>query len=189
MYAEEGRKRDYWDTNVWVAYMRRGKDPHYDACRYLFDDLHDGKRTVAVSALVVGEVIQVTRREAARAAGKEYSSNVARLRAAQDMANEAVGTIFQQMGRLYDTGRIVIGRPSKYAGQHPGIALNMLIRYRGHFDPHGKMGTIYRGLGMFDMMHALTAHDYGVRDFCTTDRQFSALAGDPRFATMNFVIL
>ena len=56
--------------------MRKGKDPHYDACRQLFDDLHDRKRTVVVSALVVGEVIQVTRREAARATGKEYTSKL-----------------------------------------------------------------------------------------------------------------
>lgn len=169
--------------------MRKDKDQHYDACRHLFDDLHGRKRTVVVSALVVGEVIQVTRREAARTTGKEYASNVVRLRAAQNTADEAVGTIFQQMGRLYDTGRIALGRPSKSAGQHPGIALNMLIRHRGHFEPHGKMGTIHRNLGMFDMIHALTAHGYGVRDFCTTDRQFSALADDPRFSPMNFVIL
>ena len=169
--------------------MRKGKDPHYNACRQLFDDLHGRKRTVAVSALVVGEVIQVTRREAAREAGKEYVSNAARLRAARNTANEGVDAIFQHMWRLYDTGRIALGRPSKSAGQHPGIALNMLIRHRGHFEPHGKMGTIHRNLGMFDIMHALTAHGYGVRDFCTTDRQFSALAGDPRFPTMNFVIL
>ena len=133
--------------------------------------------------------LQVTRREAARATGKEYASDVARLRVARNTANEGVDTIFQRMWKLYDTGRIALGRPSKTAEQHTGIALSMLIKNRGHFEPHGKMGTIYRGLGMFDIMHALTAHDYGVKDFCTADRQFSALAGDPRFPTMNFVIL
>lgn len=78
--------------------MRKDKDPHYDACHHLFDDLHGGKRTVAVSALVVGEVIPVTRREAARAAGKVHASNVAHLPTAREMADEAVGTFFQQTG-------------------------------------------------------------------------------------------
>lgn len=41
---------------------------------------------------------------------------------------------------------------------------------------------------MRDMVHALTAHDHEVRDFCTNDQQFNVLACDPRFATMNFMI-
>ena len=172
-----------------MAYSLGSKDPHYDACRYLFDDLHDGKRTVAVPALVVGEVIRVTSREAARAAGKEHGGSAPNLQAARDMADEAVDTFFQRLGNLSDAGRIVIRRPSKNAGRYASLALRMLIRHRGSFEQHGKMGIIYRHLGMLDMMHALAARDYNVRDFCTRDRQFDALAGDPRFNAINFVIL
>ena len=189
MYAEERRGRDYWDSNVWVAYLRKGEDPHYDACRQLFDDLHDGKRTVVVSALVVGEVLQVSRREAARSAAKEYGGDTPNLQVARDMADEAADTLFQQLGRLSDTGRIVVRRPSKNAGRYASLALRMLIRHKGRFDQHGKMGIIYRNLGMLDMMHALAARDYRVKNFCTRDRQFGALASDPRFDGINFVIL
>ena len=42
---------------MWVAYSLGVGDFHYDACRRLFDDPYDGKRTVGVSApVVVGEV-------------------------------------------------------------------------------------------------------------------------------------
>ena len=105
------------------------------------------------------------------------------------MADAAVDTFFQQLGRMSDTGRIAIRRPSKKAGRYASLALRMLIRHRGSFERHGKMGVIYRNLGMFDMMHALAARDYRVRDFCTRDRQFGALAGDPRFDGIDFVIL
>lgn len=189
MCAEEHRDRDYWDSNVWVAYLRRGEDPHYVACRHLFDDMHDRKRTVVVSALVVGEVLQVSRREAARSAAKECGGNAPNLQAARDKADEATDTLFQQLGRLSDTGRIIVRRPSKNAGRYASLALRMLIRHKGSFERHGKMGIIYRNLGILDMMHALAARDYRVRNFCTRDRQFGALAGDPRFDGINFVIL
>ena len=65
----------------------------------------------------------------------------------------------------------------------------MLIRHKGRFERHCKRGIIYRNLGMFDMMHALTALDHGAKDFCTRDRQFRTLAGDPMFDPINFVIL
>ena len=188
MYAEE-ECSDYWDSNVWAAYSFGDEDPHYDACRQLFDDLHDGKRIVAVSALVVGEVIQVTRREAARDVAGKRGGNAPDLQTAREMADEATGVFLHRLGILSGEGRVSILHPSDNAGYYPDLALRMLIRHRGRFEPHGKMGIIYRNLGMFDMMHALAARDYGVRDFCTRDRQFSALAGDPRFNALNFVIL
>ena len=63
------------------------------------------------------------------------------------------------------------------------------IRHEGRFGPHGRTGLIYKALGMLDMMHAFVARDYGVKNFCARDRQFSSLAGDPEFDAINFVIL
>ena len=138
---------------------------------------------------MAGEVVQVTRREVAREVVKEYGGNVPNLQLVQNAADESVARLFQQLGRLSDTGRIVISRLSKNAGRYASVALRMLIRHKGRFELHGKMGIIYKNLGMFGIMHALAARDYGVRDFCTRDRQFRALAGDPDFASLNFVIL
>ena len=56
--ADAGRSNDYWDSNVWAAYSLEGDGPHYDACRPLFDDLRDEKRTVDGSGLVIGEVVK-----------------------------------------------------------------------------------------------------------------------------------
>lgn len=144
---------------------------------------------VVVSALVVGEVVQVIRREAARDVAGEHRGNAPDLQAARETADEAVSVFLRRLGTLFGTGRVSVLRPSNNAGQYPGLALRMLIRHRGRFEQHGKMGIIHRNLGMLDMMHALAARDYGARDFCTRDRQFSALAGDPRFDGLNFVIL
>ena len=182
------RTRDYWDANVWAAYALKDADPHYAACRHLFDDLHDGKRVVVVPALVVGEVIQVIRREAVRDVVTVCDGGVPSPQAAQDLADEAVRGFFHNLAGLASTGRVIIGRPSQYAGQYAGMSLRMMIRHMGSFEPHGKMGLIHRGLGMFDMMHALAARDYGVQNFCTRDRQFRSLAGDPEFAAINFVV-
>ena len=105
------------------------------------------------------------------------------------MADNAVGVFLRRLGILNAAGRVSVLHPSHNARRYPGLALRMLIRHRGRFEQHGKMGIIHRGLGMFDMMHALTARDHGANDFCTRDRQFGALAGDPMFNPLNFVIL
>ena len=108
--------------------------------------------------------------------------------AALDSANEAVRGFFHNLAGLASTGSVKIGRPSQYAGQYAGRSLHMMIRHMGTFEPHGKMGLIYKGLGMFDMMHALAARDHRVENFCTRDRQFRSLADDPEFAAINFVV-
>ena len=169
---------------MWAAYALKDADPHYAACRPLFDDLRVGKRSVVVPALVAGEVVQVLRREAARVGDGEVPSP----QAAYGSAGEAVRGFFHNLAGLAGTGRVIIGRPSQYAGQYAGQSLRMMIRHMGTFEPHGKMGLIYRGLGMFDMMHALAARDYRVQNFCTRDRQFRSLAGDPEFAAVNFFV-
>ena len=173
---------------MWAAYLLKGGDPHYGACRPLFDDLRDGKRRVYMSSLVAGEVVQVARREAVRMAARGRSDDAARAQTAQAVADVAVGTFFKELAYLYDAGCIAIRRPPPIARRYAALALKTLIRYKGHVEPHGKMGLIYRGLGMLDMMHALTARDYGVDNFCTRDRQFAALAGDPEFRSINFVV-
>ena len=165
------------------------KDPHYDACRPLFDDMHDGKRTVDVSDFVIGEVIQVTRRETARDVARVRGGNAPDLQAAWGVAEDAVAAFLRRLGLLSGMGKVRIRNPSNNAGRYASLAVRMLIRHGGRFEPHGKMGIIYKNLGMFDMMHALAARDYRVKNFCTRDRQFRALAGDPDFASLNFVIL
>ena len=169
--------------------MLKNRDPNYGACRPLFDDMHDGKRIVDVSPLVIGEVVQVIRREAARDVAKEFRGHAPSPEAARYSAGNAVGDFFHQMAGLSDAGRIVTRHPSDNAGHQPVLSMRMVIRHEGNFEPHGKMGLIYRALGILDMMHALVARDYGVQNFCTRDRQFSSLAGDPEFDAINFVIL
>ena len=173
---------------MWAAYVLKGADPHYGACRPLFDDLRDGERRVYMSSLVAGEVVQVVRREAVRMAARGRNGDAARAQAAQAVADVAVGSFFKELAHLYDAGCVLIRRPPPNARRHAALALKTLIRHKGHVEPHGKMGLIYRGLGMLDMMHALTARGYGAENFCTRDRQFAALAGDPGFKAVNFVV-
>ena len=173
---------------MWAAYVLKGVDPHYGACRPLFDDLRDGKRRVYMSSLVAGEVVQVVRREAVRMAARGRNGDAARAQAAMASAGKIVGGFFKELAYLYDAGCVLIRRPPPNARRYAALALKTLIRYRGHVEPHGKMGLIYRGLSMIDMMHALTARDCGVDNFCTRDRQFAALAGDPEFRSVNFVV-
>ena len=141
-----------------------------------------------MSALVAGEVIQVIRREAARDVAKAHDGDVPIQQAALDSANEAVSGFFHSLAGLSSTGSVIIGRPSQYAGQYAGLSLRMMARHAGRFEPHGKMGIIYRGLGILDIMHAFAARDYGVQNFCTRDRQFRSLSDDPEFDTINFVV-
>ncbi len=172
---------------MWAAYVLKGVDPHYGACRPLFDDLRDEKR-VYMSSLVAGEVVQVARREAARMAARGKGGGAPSPRAASASADGIAGGFLGDLAHLYYTGSIAIRRPPPNARRYAALALKTLIRHKGRFEPHGKMGLIYRGLGMLDMMHALTARDYGVENFCTRDRQFAALAGDPEFRSVNFVV-
>ena len=183
-----GPSRDYWDSNVWAAYLLKGGDSHYGACRPLFDDMRDGTRRVYMSSLVAGEVVQVVRRETARAAARGKGGGRPSPQAAMASADEIVDGFLSELAHLHDSGRVLIQPPPPNARRYAALALKMLIKYKGRVEPHGKMGLIYRGLSMIDMMHALTARDCGVDNFCTRDRQFAALAGDPRFEAVNFVV-
>ena len=87
------------------------RDPHYDACLGLFDDLLDRKRTVAVPALVVGEVIQVIRRETARDVAGERGTHAPDLQMAQEMADGAVAVFLRRLGILSDAGSISLYTP------------------------------------------------------------------------------
>ena len=173
---------------MWAAYVLKGADPHYGACRPLFDDMRDGKRRVYMSSLVAGEVVQVVRRETVRMAARGRNGDAARAQAAMASAGEIVGSFFKELAHLYDAGNVLIQRPPPNARRYAALALKTLIRHKGRAEPHGKMGLIYRGLGMVDMMHALTARGYGAENFCTRDKQFDALAGDPEFKAVNFVV-
>lgn len=66
----------------------------------MFDDLHNGKRTVAVPALVVGEVVHVTRHEAAKGAAEERGDNAPGLHAPREMTDEAVSVFLRRLGNL-----------------------------------------------------------------------------------------
>lgn len=108
--------------------------------------------------------------------------------AAQSAADKAVRVFFQRLGRLSDTVRVSIRRPPRNARRYTALSLKLPISHGGRFEPHGKIGLIYRGLGILDIMHALTARDYGAGSFCTRDRQFGARAGDPGFDAIRFVV-
>ena len=183
-----GPSRNYWDSNVWAAYLLKGGDPHYGACRPLFDDMRDGTRRVYMSSLVAGEVVQVVRRETARAAARGKGGSRPSPQAAMASADEIVDGFLGDLAHLHNSGRVLIQPPPPNAKRYAALALKTLIRHKGHVEPHGKMGLIYRGLGMLDMMHALTARGYGADNFCTRDRQFAALAGDPEFRAIDFVV-
>ena len=77
--------------------MLKGVDPHYGACRPLFDDLRDGKRRVYMSSLVAGEVVQVARREGVRMAARGQNGDAARAQAAMASAGEIVGGFFKEL--------------------------------------------------------------------------------------------
>ena len=150
--------------------------------------IHAGKRTVVVSYIVIGEVIQVVRREATREVAGVHDDNVPSPLNARDSADEAVGVFFSELGNLSGTRRVIVLPPSENTGQHASLSVRTMIRHGGRFEPHGRMGLIYRGLGIIDIMHALAALDCGAQNFCTRDRQFSSLAGDPEFDAINFVV-
>ena len=58
----DGSKRVYYDSNMWVAYMRGRKDMFYGACSPFFDRAEQGLDFVVVSHLVMAETIHALRR-------------------------------------------------------------------------------------------------------------------------------
>ena len=58
----EGIKRVCYDPNMWVSYMRGGRDMFFGACSPLFDRVERGRSFVVVPHLAMAETIHVLRK-------------------------------------------------------------------------------------------------------------------------------
>ncbi len=58
----EGVKRVYYDSNMWVAYMRGGRDRFFSVCSPLFDRVERGRSFAVVSNLAMAETIHALRK-------------------------------------------------------------------------------------------------------------------------------
>lgn len=186
----------YFDTNIWYSYFV--KDRHSGKAKKLFELVEKNKSIVLVSELIILELIDIIKKRIIE--NSEYSD------LSDDRIKELVKEyeqkrldVVEKISFLLAKGKIIIKDPDcsikqtynnikKYSSKGFGE-----INSRDYcFDCEQKLPKPkykYRGVGSWDILHALTVKDLGIKDFYTFDKGFSELAINKDFNSVNFKIL
>lgn len=184
----EGIKRAYYDSNVWVAYMRGGRDRFFEACSPLFESVERGLGFVVVSHLAIEETIHALRRLTTDEFDPTSDST-------EDHANirskckSIEGRFAKYVNKLANNGNAEIANCPNTVFEHHSRVLSKISNYSGRITGGSNAKYRYAGLGHADIEHAYLASDAGVSAFYSTDKAFGGLNGDPEFAGVSFKVL
>lgn len=172
----------YFDTSIWVGYMRIG-DPNYGFANELINKMCKDEYCVYVSDLVLLETISLLR---SKIPSKIKIAAESRTKVKRKIENKicqylAVVETYQK------EGKVVSKNPSMSAEDLHKASFDYLVNYFGSL---GKHGTFYRyvGLNHWDIQHAMIANSLGAETFYTADSDFEALKKSQIFNPMEFVI-
>ena len=184
----EGVKRVYYDSNMWVAYMRGGRDRFFSVCSPLFDRVERGRSFAVVSNLAMAETIHALR----KLTTGEFKPTSATIEDHAGIRSECMsieGRFAGYVNSLVNNKNAEIANCSDALFDHHSRVLSKISDYAGRITGGLKSRYRYAGLGHADIEHAHLASDARVPEFYSTDMAFDALNGDPEFAGVSFRVL
>ena len=195
----------YYDTNIWVAWMRGDSDLLFPKARMLIQDIRSGKSVAIFTTLLLMETIHVLR---AKIAANTSYSNLNNYEAIRNQTNTTIQTFIGSLYSMEQNGEIIWVHPNSSLDAHHERVLGKLIS--GHnrirtisICPYCKDGRVeryaqnlcrhcnhsqqsikkynYKGLGHTDLEHAYIALSHNVKKFYSADRSFEDLENDSDF--------
>ena len=205
----------YYDTNIWIAWMRGSTDKLFPQARLLIDNVLSGKNTAVVSYLVILETIHVLRRKIAENSQYVGSSheNYDNL---EEQINEGINNFIKSVYTMAKDGKILIPKPNLSIAAHHSMVLGKSRNYFGYLRTistcsrckkrragrkvqdickhcnHANNLTHrydYKGLGHADLEHVFFARSNRVKEFHSADKSFTGLTEDSDFKSINFNII
>jgi predicted nucleic acid-binding protein len=174
----------YLDSSILAAWVLNSDRQHAKA-ETIIQEIESQQMDAITSSIAIMEVIDAIRRRIAEKSA--YQGDPAK----QDMSNvkheieEAIKTFLDGLTTLAANDKLILTDPESPMKEILDEAVDLLCATFGRFEQTFKDSRtcyVYRGVGQYDVQHALIAKALKADILLTFDRAFSDLASNPIFA-------
>ena len=187
----------YLDSAVWVSYIMDSEDFHYNKAEHIMQKIRDGTYITLVSKLVVMEVIDVIRK---RIVDKEaFSGDLTheKTREIKRRVDIKIKDFLNAVKDLENQGKIILVDLDATMRDILTHALKLLEQSFGRIITTSRCNACrrnmdekyrYRGIGHYDIQHALIAKGSNASVLVSFDKSFRDLSTSTEFKTLKFFI-
>lgn len=190
-------KRVYFDSSIWISYfLKEEQNNRVQTVQQLIDQIEEADEVILVSHLVLLEVLEVIRK---RITEQEPYTNLDRTRKEEikDKVQEKTHLFIKSLSQLMKEHKVALISPQEpvetwfnrtysiFTSSFGDVSTrNYCYDCKRNIPPKYR----YRGVGHYDIQHALTAKEFSARDLYTFDRGFAELKNNPEFEGINILI-
>ena len=190
-------KRVYLDSSIWISHILQEKrNNRAQTVQQLFHQIEEDEGVILISHLVLLEVLEVIRK---RITENEPYTDLGddKKKEITDKVQEKTNLFLKALSRLIREHRVALIDSQKPVDQWFKATYSIFVSSSGdisahNYYPDGGRRALpkyqYRGVGHYDIQHALTAQEFSAGDLHTFDQGFVELEGHQEFEGMNFLI-
>jgi predicted nucleic acid-binding protein len=181
----------YVEASILAAWALEKIDPKHTRADKIIDDITSGKIDAITSTLAVMEVIDSIRRrvsEKTKWMGDPSSVDMAPVK--QEI-ERLINDFLDGLTALAIQKRMIWIDPESPVKKHFQDAQDVLLATFGSFHSDFKDFQncyAYRGVGQYDVQHALIAQSLSANELLTFDKGFRDLASNPKFSGFSFIV-
>lgn len=190
-------KRVYFDSSIWVSHVLQEKrNNRAQTVQQLFDQIEEDEEVILVSHLVLLEVLEVIRKRITES--EPYTDlDDSKKKEIKDKIQEKTNLFLKALSQLIREHRVALIDSQKPVDQWFKMTYSIFVSSSGdisihNYYPDGRRRTLpkyqYRGVGHYDIQHALTAQEFSARDLHTFDQGFVELEDHQEFEGMKFLV-
>jgi predicted nucleic acid-binding protein len=180
---------------VWLSYLLQ--DKHRSEAEKSLKRIEEGSDAALVSTLVLLEVIEVIRKRIPENEGYTGLTSTA-IKEIKTKIDEKIREFIDKITKLSQQKKAKIVDPDKLLKSYFKETLNLLSPNFGEItefdycfvcERNTKMRYKYRGLGHYDLQHAINARDCCAKEIVSADKGFSQLRKISEFDSLKVTIL
>jgi predicted nucleic acid-binding protein len=190
-----GTRRVYFDSSLWISYiLQENLDNRAQRVQQLIDQIKEDDEVILVSHLVLLEVLEVIRKRITQM--EQYTSlDDNKKEEIKDKIQEKTNNFIEILYRLVQEHRVALVNSQESVDTWFKATYSIFTTSFGDISTYNSGGKgnnplryRYRGVGHYDIQHALTAKEYSARGLYTFDWGFAELQGNQEFEGIQFVI-
>jgi predicted nucleic acid-binding protein len=190
-----GTRRVYFDSSLWISYiLQENLDNRAQRVQQLIDQIKEDDEVILVSHLVLLEVLEVIRKRITQM--EQYTSlDDNKKEENKDKIQEKTNNFIEILYRLVQEHRVALVNSQESVDTWFKATYSIFTTSFGDISTYNSGGKgnnppryRYRGVGHYDIQHALTAKEYSARGLYTFDWGFAELQGNQEFEGIQFVI-
>lgn len=171
----------YFDSSIWLSYLLG--DRHQAKAAKLMERIDKGGDIALVSTLVMLEILEVIRKRITEAENYVGLTESAK-RGIESKIKGKTREFIDKMTRLVGQGKAMLVDPDESLVDYFKKTLSLFLPYLGdveRFDycficrRRTAVRYRYRGLGHFDIQHAINARESSANEIASFDKAFSQL--------------